>query len=289
MLRMHQGQAKLSCAMLAFLLATSAPINAADNATSRLELGVFPYLSTRALLDLYEPLRVFLQTGLNRPTKLFTAPSFQAYIERTQAGEYDVVMTPPHLARLAQREGGYIPLTIFTRELRGVVVVGKTSPYQTLADLNGKCITMPTKIALVSIVGTQLLRDNGLSNETGTLLKDVGSHSNAVLAVQRNECDAALTESLALQQLPEELRNSVRVIAQTQRLPHVMFLAHARWGQAGAEQVRDLLLQFPLSVEGRAFLKTSGFEGMRVVDEADMKSVDPIIKELKRQLEAMPR
>lgn len=286
MLGKHQS--KLACAVLAAILVFTTPINAADNASNRVEMGVFPYLSTRALLDLYEPVRMYLQVELNRPTKLFTAPNFKAYVDRTQIGEYDVVLTPPHLARLAQREAGYIPLAIFTRELRGVVVVAKHSPYQTLAELKGKRIAMPNKLALVTIIGAQLLRDNGLSNENGTLLREVGSHSNAVLAVQRNESEAAITEMSALQQMPEELRNSVRIIGQTQRLPHVTFLAHPRLGHAGAEQVRNALLKFPLSAEGRAFLKASGFEGLRGVEEADLKIVDPIMKELKSQLEATP-
>lgn len=273
--------------VLAAMLGWTAPAIAAE-ASGGVRMGVFPYFSTRALLDLYEPVRVLLQTELNRPTNLFTAPSFKAYADRTQAGEYDVLVTPPHLARLAQREAGYIPLTMFTRELRGVVVVAKTSPIQTLHDLKGKRIATPNKIALVTIVGGQLLRDNGLVNDVNTLIEDVGSHTNAVLAVQRNEAEAAITETAALQQMPEDLRNSVRIIAQTQRLPHVMFLAHPRLGQAGVERMRAFLLRFSNTAEGRIFLKISGFEGIRSVDEADMKSVDPFIKELKRMLEAMP-
>lgn len=273
--------------VLAAMLGWTTPVTA-QNASNPVEMGVFPYLSTRALLDLYEPVRVLLQAELNRPTHLFTATSFKNYVDRTQAGEYDVVVTPPHMARLAQREAGYIPLTIFTRELRGVVVVAKTSAIQTVQDLKGKRIATPNKVALVAIMGSQLLRDKGLGNDVNTLIRDVGSHSNAVLAVQRKEAEAAITEYVALQQMPEDLRNSVRIIAQTQRLPHVMFLAHPRLGQAGVEQVRNLLLRFPNTAEGRAFLKISGYEGIRTVEEADMKSVDPFIKELKRLLEAMP-
>ncbi|MBT9613280.1 MAG: phosphate/phosphite/phosphonate ABC transporter substrate-binding protein [Burkholderiales bacterium] len=273
--------------VLAAMLGWTTPVTA-QNASNPVEMGVFPYLSTRALLDLYEPVRVLLQAELNRPTHLFTATSFKNYVDRTQAGEYDVVVTPPHMARLAQREAGYIPLTIFTRELRGVVVVAKTSAIQTVQDLKGKRIATPNKVALVAIMGSQLLRDKGLGNDVYTLIRDVGSHSNAVLAVQRKEAEAAITEYVALQQMPEDLRNSVRIIAQTQRLPHVMFLAHPRLGQAGVEQVRNLLLRFPNTAEGRAFLKISGYEGIRTVEEADMKSVDPFIKELKRLLEAMP-
>lgn len=277
----------ISSAVLVVILGWTAPAIAAE-APGGVGMGVFPYLSTRALLDLYEPVRVLLQAELNRPTNLFTAPSFKAYADRTQAGEYDVLVTPPHLARLAQREAGYIPLTMVTRELRGVVVVAKTSPIQTLHDLKGKRIATPNKIALVTIVGGQLLRDNGLVNDVNTLIEDVGSHTNAVLAVQRGEAEAALTENAVLQQIPEDLRNSVRIIAQTQRLPHVMFLAHPRLGQAGVERMRALLLRFSNTAEGRTFLKISGFEGMRSIDEADMKSVDPFIKELKRMLEVMP-
>lgn len=249
---------------------------------------MFPYLSTRALLDLYEPVREYLRAELNRPTNLFTASSFKAYVERTQAGGYDVVLTPPHLARLAQREAGYVPLTMFTRELRGVVVVAKSAPIQTLQDLKGKRIATPNKVALVSIVGDQLLRDNGLVNDENILIHDVGSHSNAVLAVQRGEAEAAMTETVALLQIPEEARNSVRIIAQTPRLPHVMFLAHPRLGRAGVARIKALLLQFANTTEGRVFLKNSGFEGMRAVEEADMKNIDPLIKELKRILATMP-
>jgi len=189
-----KGIAMLASAALALVLGWAAPAIAANQANA-VDVGVFPYLSTRALLDVFEPVRVLLQAELKRPTNLFTAPSFKAYADRTQAGEYDVVVTPPHFARLAQREAGYIPLMMFTRELRGVVVVAKTSPLQTLSELKGKRIATPSKLALVTIMGGQLLRDNGLVNEADTLLKDVGSHSNAVLAVQRGEDEAAQTEN----------------------------------------------------------------------------------------------
>lgn len=282
----HFSRAVLG-ALLALMTGWAAPSLAANHIAS-IEFGVFPYLSTRALLELFEPVRAYVQTELKRPTNLYSAPGFKNYVDHTQAGLFDLALTPPHLARLAQREAGYIPLAIFTRELRGVIVVAKASPVQTLRDLKGKHIATPNRIALVTILGSQLLREHGLGNEDGLLQKDAGSHSNAVLAVQRGEVAAAITETAALQQMPEDLRNSVRIIAQTQRLPHVVFLAHPRLGQAGLEQMKHALLQFPLTAEGRVFLKSSGFEGLRPVEEADLKSVDPILKELKRLLDAMP-
>lgn len=269
-------------AALTWIALALAPAHATNKANA-IELGVFPYLSARALLDVYEPVRAYLQAELRRPVNLYTAASFKDYADRTQGGEYDLLVTPPHLARLAQRESGYIPLTVYTRELRGVVVVPLKSPYHVLSELKGKRIATPSKLAVVTIMGTQFLRDNVIGIEENRF-HDVGSHSNAVLAVQNNEAEAAITENAALQQMPEALRNSVRIIAQTQRLPHVMYMAHPRLGRESADQISMTLLQFANTSQGRAFLKTSGFEGMRTVEEADLRIVDPFIKELKRLL-----
>lgn len=277
---------RLKIFSMALLLAWSATANAGRDANA-IELGVFPYISTRALLDLYEPMRAHLQAEMKQPVFLYTAPSYQTYVAQTRQAAYDVLVTPPHLARLAQRETGYQPLVMFTRELRGIVVVPVNSPIKTLPDLRGKRIVSPNSIALVTIMGSQLLREQGVL-EGGTKVNDVGSHSNAVLAVQRGEAEAAITEYSALRQMPEYLRSSVRVIVQTRRLPHVMILVHPRLGQANTEHLRRALLHFPTLPDGDNFLKVSGFEGLRAVEEADFKVVDPILRDLKRLLETLP-
>lgn len=286
-MKMPRIKVALLGALLALMPCWAAP-GLAANHIAPVEFGVFPYLSTRALLELYEPVRAHVQAELKRPANLYSAPGFKNYVDRIQAGQFDLALTPPHLARLVQREAGYIPLAMVTRELRGVIVVAKAAPMQTLRDLKGRHIATPNKIALVTILGVQLLRDHGLGSQDSVLLKDVSTHSNAVLAVQRGEVEAAITENSALQQMPEDLRNSVRIIAQTQRMPHVVFLAHPRFGPAGLEQLKKVLLQFPHTAEGQAFMKSSGFEGLRPVEETDLKSVDPILKELKRLLDTMP-
>ncbi len=286
-MRIRRGRLNILSVLLAAVCAWSTCTHAARDANA-IELGVFPYISTRALLELYELLRTHIQRETQRSTFLYSAPNYKTYVDHARAGAYDVMVTPPHLARLAQRETGYIPLVMVTRELRGIVVVAQASPIQSLQELKGKRIVSPDSIALVTIMGSQLLRDQGVLGEGITQIRDVGSHSNAVLAVQRNEADAALTEAAALRQMPEELRNSVRVVAQTKRLPHVMILAHPRLGPASIERLRGLLLQFADTADGANFLKLSGFEGLRLVDEADLKMVDPIQRDLKRILETLP-
>ena len=254
-----------------------------------LNMGVFPYLSTQALLDLYQPVRLYLAQAMGRPVNLFTAQSFKAYADQTRQGVYDILVTPPHFARLAQRETGYVPLVVYTRKLRGIIVVARNSVIHSVQDLKDKRIATPNCLALVTIMGRQLLHDNGLIPDTGVTILTVASHNNAVLAVQRGDAEAAITENSALAQMPAELRNSVRVIAQTAPMPHVMYLVHPRLGREQIERLKAALLKFPETLAGRTFLKDSGFEGIRPINEVDLKSMDPYIKELKRLLQSSQR
>lgn len=249
-----------------------------------LDMGIFPYFSTRALLDLYQPMRAYLARELGQPINLFTALSFKAYADQTRVGAYDILVTPPHFARLAQRESGYIPLTVYTRELRAVVVVSHRSTIHNLQDLRGKTIAMPNRLALVAIMGQHLLQNVGLRPEDVSLL-EMPTHNTAVLAVQRGEVEAAITERVALTQMPEALRQAVRIIAQAPAAPHVMILAHPRLGAARIESIKRALLNFPGTREGRQFFNESGFEGLRLVNDSDLRTLDPYQKELRRLLE----
>lgn len=280
-MRLRKSLRQGFCLFLVFLTFV---LSARASQVQVLDMGVFPYFSTRALLDLYQPMRAHLARELGRPVNLFTALSFKVYAEQTRVGAYDILVTPPHFARLAQRETGYVPLTVYTRELRAVVVVARDSPVRSLQDLRGKTIATPNRLALVAIMGQQLLLDTGLGPEDVSLL-EVSTHNTAVLAVQRGEVEAAVTEAVALRQMPPALREAVRVIAQTPAAPHVMILAHPRLGGLQIERIKRALLDFPATREGRQFFKESGFGGIRAANENDLRLLDPYQKELKRLLQ----
>ena len=259
------------------------PANAAEQ--KPLEMGVFPYLSTRAVLELYQPLREYLQRQLGRPVLLYTAPDFKTYAQRTQSGQFDIVLTPPHFARLAQVEAGYIPIAMYSQNLRGVVVVSKNSKITSLQELRGKTVATPSSFAIVSMMGMKIFSDAGMAPGRDILFKDVGSHNNVVYSVTRGETDAGITETVALKQIPDDLRTGVRVLTTFARMPHVMYLANPRLGDSYARKIQSVLLRFPVdSEEGRKFVETSGFGGIKEVQEVDLKSMDPYQKELKKML-----
>lgn len=243
------------------------------------EFGIFPYLSPRALLTTHQPLRLFLAERLGRPLQLSTAINYESFNERTLRGDYDLLITPPHLARLAQIEAKYVPLAVYSKVLRGVLAVRKTSPVTEVRQLRGKVVATPDRLALVTLVGTRLLADNGLHAGTDYSLLTTTSHASAAYAAARGEALAVFTELATFQkQIPAEVREELRILALMGNLPHVMFLAHPRLGPQRIEALRAGLLDFARNTpEGKSFIEDSGFEGIRPVTDADMKAMDPYV------------
>lgn len=272
--------------IMLFALATLLRFIPASAAEQKpLEMGVFPYLSTRTVLELYQPVRDYLQQQLGRPVLLYTAPDFKSYVERTQQGKYDIVLTAPHFARLAQTEAGYLPIAMYSRGLHAIVVVNKDSKMSTLQNLEGKTVATPSSLALVSMIGAKMFKDMGMVPNQDIFFKDVGSHNNVVYYVMRGDAVAGITESVTLQQMPEDLRKSVRVLATYTRMPHLMYLANPNLDQSYTRKIQSLLLRFPVdSEEGKKFIQKSGFGGIKKVGEADLKAMDPYQNDLKRML-----
>ncbi len=249
-----------------------------------LEIGVFPNLSARAVVTMYQPVRDFLEQRLGRPVQLYTAPDFRTFVERTQDGEYDLVVTAPHLARLAQTESGYIPLANYASPLRALVVVPRRASFSSLQDLSGRTVSVPDRLAVISMVGVHLLRDHGLSPETGLHLVYAKSHTNAALSVLRGEADAAVVGSAPFNQLPEGVRDGLRVLAYTEPIPNQFYLASPRLPPDLVAAVSRSLMEFAGTPGGHRFIEANRFGGLKGASEGDLKGMDPYAKEVRRLL-----
>lgn len=261
----------------------------AASAAPTFEIGIFPYLSPRALLSQNAPMRDYLEVQMGRPVNLSTAPSFRDVYERTRSGDYDVVILPPHLARLAQVEAEYIPFAVYSKVLKGVIAVRRDSPYHKVEDLNGKHLVAPDRIAIVTFIGVQYLREHGLQAGVQYTLSTSTSHSSAAYSVTQKEFDAVITERVAFGQIPGDVRAKLRVLATMGNTPHVMFLAHPRLGKEQIDRLQAAVLRFGNETpEGKQLMEKSGFDGIRAVTEADLRAMDVYLPDLRRILERSP-
>ena len=89
----------------AFLLAgltllLSVAMRPAACADKPLVFGVFPNMTAKQIVETYQPLATALEKKLQRRVIVYSARDFRTFVERTRKGEYDILLTAPHLAWL---------------------------------------------------------------------------------------------------------------------------------------------------------------------------------------------
>ena len=275
---------RLFLLLFGLLLAAVSSLAAAAGQPT-LSVGLFPNLSARQLVETYQPLREFLEQRLGRPVMLYTAPDFKSFVSRTQHGEYDIIVTAPHFARLAQVDGGYQPLFAYRSDITAALVVPGNSRISGFAQLHGTKIIAPDRLALVTMLGLKLLHDHGLDAGRDYTLQETATHGNVALAVQRGEAQAGIIGALPLKQLPENTSRQLHVLSLTPAVPSQMLLAHPGLASKQLQQLKDAMLQFEQSDAGQKFFQSTGFAGLKALSAADLKQLDPYAKEVKRMLE----
>ena len=258
----------------------------ANEKSTPLEVGIIPIVSTHALFTAYQPLRRYFEQQLDRPVLLLTAANFKTFYEHTRDKGYDLVITPPHLARLAETESGYVPLATYTNGLQALLLVAKNSPITTVADLRGKNIGAPDALSLAPMAGRHWLLQRGLKAGIDYNMRITAPHNTAVLSVIRGETDAAIVGSGPYQFMTDELRNGVRVFATVGTVINAIFMAHATLPVRERERIRAALLSFANHADGKKFFMDNNLGGVKPLNSADLKTMDVYTKEAKSLLQA---
>jgi len=124
---------------------------------SSFKLGIAPHTSTRVILEMYQPLRQYLERSLGLPVEVVTAPDFTEFGRRALNQEYDLAVTTGHQARLYQTDAGYLPLLTYQADFKAVALVAKDSKYRKPADLRGTTVLALSPSSLVSLWGVHWL------------------------------------------------------------------------------------------------------------------------------------
>ena len=273
----------LGAGLSLFGLSLAAPFASAAGAAP-LRLGVHPYASTLTLINTFRPLQRHLGESLNQPVEFYTAASFDAFVDTLMSGGYDIVISPPHFAVMAM-EKNYLPLLHFRTSLEPVLAVLNDSSYRRAQDFRGKRIAMADRTAFIRLVAIKWLADNGLQAGKDYQIIERPSHGAAVGAVKAGEADAGLTTTTALRQLPADLQQQMRPITTALRFPHLFTMVNARLGDVFVGRLRDSLIAFPKTEEGRLFMEKTAFGGYEPISEEKVKSLQPYV-ELYRQLDS---
>ncbi len=249
-----------------------------------LVLGVFPHLTAKQIVEAYRPVADILEKQLNRDVVIYSARDFKTFVERTRQGEYDILLTAPHLAWLARQDAGYRPLLKYAQPVYGLLVVRADSPFADVEALRGRTIATPDPIAVVVLALHAELAGKGLRQGVDYRTVSSGSHLNSAMQVINRRTDAAIMGLHPYNLMPPELRQQVRIVAQTPPLSSLMYLAHPRLRDAEARAVRKALLHFATLPEGRAFMREGSYSGLVDVDGSELQSFHPYALQVQQLL-----
>lgn len=244
--------------------------------TSPLRMGVHPYNSTLALVSVHQPLVRYLEKALGRPIEFYTAADFESYVASLLGGEYDLAICPPHFAMQASHRG-MAPLVHYQLRLDPILLVRIDSKLRGPKDLRGKRIAMADRIAFIRIVVVKWLEDNGLVAGRDYEIVEKPSHGASVAAAAVGEVDAGLITVSLLKQLPQDVQQQLRVISTGMSFPNLVTMAKRSFGLPELLRIKNALLAFQATPEGKEYFFKSGFGGYEEVNIAEFDALQPYV------------
>jgi len=256
----------------------------AQNPVVPLRFGVVPYLTARRLATLYEPARTFFERELARPVQFSSAPDYAVHLERLRRHEYDLVADSLPVARLAQRELGYLPIARTQVPLLPILITAVDNPLRTAEELRGRAVAVSDRLAALTLVGLRFLRDRGLHPGKELVVRVAGSHANAIQRVLAGEAAAAIVSRTALKQIEPALAARVKVVLDLPpALSAVVYAVAPALADKATALGRRLIDFASVDSAGKAFIESLGHQGLLTVGR-ELEQVDPLVVEFYRQL-----
>lgn len=256
-----------------FMLVLAGLSHAAEK--MELSLGLFPYVTPGQLIQFHIPLKNYLSQTLGMNINLVTAPDFESFMTSTEKGEYDIVLTAPHMGRLAEKRDGYHRLAMTGHHVQGLFLVKKDSAINSLEDLKDKKIMVAQRISVVYQMVLRTLAQKGLEDGKNVTIIETKTHNNALYAPLRDEADASVTGILLWETLGQEYKDKLKVIGSTNSVPGFVLMAHPRVTALIQKKLQRALFDFAKTTEGKAYFESTRLKAFLPIDNKTMKTLDP--------------
>jgi len=276
------------CVAFCFGILFSAGVKAAEPTLDgkTLVIGVAPHTSARALFTSYQPLRLFLQTRLQRDVRIVSAPNFEEFMRRALAGRYDIAITTGHQARLLQTDVVFLPLVTYQADFRVVwVKAANNQTIKRLEDLNGRKVLSLGPGSLTWLWSRQQL------TERGVVPANVGfvsaSDSVAELIVSGAVAAAALSQA-NVDRLDARLGRQLQVFERSPSFLGRVYMLHPRLADEYAS-LRQALAAFALTDAAQTYFQRSKLSGYREVQSAELVAMEPYAQALREQIKGIDK
>jgi len=241
-------------------------------------VGVAPHTSARVILEMYQPLRLYLGKSLGMPVEVVTAPDFDTFARRGLAREYDLAVTTGHQGRLFQEDAGYIPLLTYQSDFQAFALVAVDGPIGQPSDLNGKDVLGLSPTSLVTLWGQHWLRDSRID---ANAMKYVSASDSVAQLVVAGDAAAGFTSSANYQKLSPDMRSRLKILAQSAPMAGRVYLLNRRREDLW-KKVDDTLWAFAATPEARRYFDANKLGGYRKLRAGELESMEVYADEVRK-------
>jgi len=235
-------------------LILSLPLPGLANTETIYSVGVVPQFEARRITEIWQPILAEISQLSGVKLELKASPNIPAFEQQFTAGEFDFAYMNPYHAIIANKKPGYTPLLRDNgRSLSGIIVVKKDSPIQSVSELDGKTVAFPAPNALGAALLPRAEFDRKFKIKINELY--VKSHSSVYLNVLLGKAAAGGGVKKTLSQQAEEIRDQLRVLYQTTKVPSHPLTVHPRVDAAIQDKIKAAFLQLGDTEKGQALLK----------------------------------
>lgn len=270
---------RLSTALVLALLLTTGLASAADVFI----IGVAPHTSPRVILEMYAPLRLHMEQALGMPVEIVTAPNFDIFAQRGLAQEFDIAVTTGHQARLLQKDAHYSPLLTYRAEFKAVALVLAGGTINKPADLQGQEVLGLSPASLVTLWGQNWLTDNKVTPKS---IKYISASDSVAQLIISGEAAAGFTSLANYQKLAAEVRNQLRILAESKPLAGRVYVLNNR-RSAMQKDVVAALWAFAETPEAHKYFESNKLEGYRLLKDHEMADMDVYADATRKLLETV--
>lgn len=211
------------------------------NGAPEYTVGVVPQFDQRKLFGIWSPILDELSKKTGFKFKLVVTQSVSEFETQLSRGGFDFVYANPyHIFRERSRQG-YMPLLRDQEPLRGIIVVAKDGPIQTIEQLNGQVLAVPSMNAL----GASLMVRADLARKfkVSVVPFNVKTHSSVYLHVANGLAPAGGGVEKTLAEQDARVRDLLRVIYVTREIPSHPIAVHPRVPERVAKAFQSAFLE----------------------------------------------
>lgn len=241
-----------------------------------LKMGVVPYKSPRAIVELYYPVASYLQEKLGMNIRVVTAEGYEQYLQRVHTRHYDIIVLGSTFYFKAHDMAGYLAVARGYPPFRAGIIVRWDSGITSLEQLRSK------SMAAVNVKdrgGYRLQRmallKQGIDPEADMALDFRGKFDSVIYAVLNGLNDAGAIRLDALQKPSfREVRKKLKVIYTSQENPQFPFAVRADMDPALRKKIADALVSITMDTpRTAAILNNLNIQGFCRITPADMEAL----------------